>query len=801
MTVLLQDVRYALRVLIKSPGFSLVSILTLALGIGANAAIFTVVNALLLKPLPYGAPDRLVTVWQDFRGRGGPVDEWATPGNYADWRQARKLFDQIAVITNWGPALTGSGEAEMIPGEQVSHEYFEVLGISPAMGRGFAQTDDVPNARRVVIIGHDLWQRRFGSNPSAVGQVVQLAGESHEIIGVLPQGFRPVIQPLAQVWRPLRLNTATPSRGAIILRSVARLPEGLDTIKAQAAATTLAKQLEATYPDSNAKVGISIVPLHDRVVGNIRPGLLAILGAVGFVLLIACANIANLLLARGSARGRELAVRVALGAARGRVIRQLLTESVLLAAIGGIAGLLLGMWTAEALVAIAPQNSPLSGAVHLDGRVLTFVGVLTLFTGLLFGMAPAWQSSRRDVTHSLKDGGRGSAGVSGRAIRKALVIAEVALALVLLTGAGLLLQTFVRLQAADLGFRTENVLVGFFNPPRAKYQNMQQYIAFYDQVLARATALPGVRTAALASVLPLGGDNDTDFQIEGRAPATSPGDATVTWYRLVSASYFDAMGMRMLRGRGFEPREASPAVVVNETFVRRYFPGQDAIGRRVRFGDGAAPWAEIVGVVADARVRGARGESRVETFVPYWQMSEQGMNVVLHTAGNPMGLAESVRKIVGEVDRDVPVSSIRTLDQIVGMSIQEPKFFATLALAFGVLAVALAGIGIYGVMAYAVDQRTAEIGVRMALGAAPMEVFRLVIGDGLRLAAAGIVVGAAGAYLVARWLKTMLFEVEPGDPATLAATATVLILIAIAACVIPARRATRVDPMVALRAE
>ncbi len=800
MHALWQDIRYAFRMLIKSPGFSLVSILTLALGIGANAAIFTVVNALLLEPLPYGAPDRLVTVWQDFRGRGGPVDEWATPGNYADWRQASGLFEQVAVITNWGPALTGSGEAEMIPGEQVSHEYFEVLGISPAMGRGFAQTDDVPNARRVVIIGHDLWQRRFGSSPSALGQIVQLAGEPHEIIGILPQGFRPIIQPLAQVWRPLRLNTATPSRGAIILRTVARLPAGMDIGKAQAAAATLAKQLEAAHPDSNQGVGINIVALQDRVVGNIRPGLLAIHGAVGFVLLIACANIANLLLARGSARSRELAVRVALGAARVRVVRQLLTESVLLATIGGVAGLFLGMWTADALVAIAPQNSPLSTAVHLDARVLTFVVVLTLLTGLLFGIAPAWQSSRRDVTHSLKDGGRGSAGVSGRAIRKALVIAEVALALVLLTGAGLLLQTFVRLQAADLGFRTENVLVGAFNPPRARYQKMEQYIAFYDQVLERAAALPGVRTAALTSVLPLGGDSDTDFQIEGRPASTSPADATVTWYRLVSASYFDAMGMRVLRGRGFQPREATPAVIVNETFVGRYFPGQDAIGRRVRFGANS-PWAEIVGVVADARVRGARGESRVETFIPYWQMSEPGMNVVLHSAGNPMALAESVRRIVAEVDRDVPVSNIRTLDQIVGMSIQEPKFFATLGLTFGILAVALAGIGIYGVMAYAVSQRTAEIGVRMALGAAPMEVFRLVIGDGLRLAAVGIALGAGGAYLVSRWLETMLFEVEPGDPATLAVTATVLLVIAVAACVVPARRATRVDPMIALRAE
>ncbi|MEO5894240.1 MAG: ABC transporter permease [Vicinamibacterales bacterium] len=799
MATTLQDLRYATRLLLRTPGFAVVAVLTLALGIGANTAIFTVVNALLLKPLPYAHPDRLVMVWQDFRARSGPIDEWGTPGNYVDWRAQTEVFEEIAMIGGWRPTLTGGPEAEPLAGEQVTHEYFSVLGVAPVLGRNFSADDDVPKAPRVTIISDQLWKRRFGGQASALGQTITLSGVPHDIVGVLPAGFRPIIAGAAELWRPMQLNTATPSRGAITLRSIARLPEGVSVDRAQVLATALARQLETQYPKSNEKVGFHLTPLHARVVGDIKPGLLALLGAVAFVLLIACANIANLLLARGSARGRELAVRLSLGAARGRVIRQLLTESILLAAVGGILGMLLGVWAVDALIAIAPADAPRVSEIRLDLTVFAFAALLTIVTGVLFGLVPALHSSRADVTRALKDGSRGSSAAGGRQIRRSLIVAEVALALMLLTGGGLLLQTFVHLQQADLGFNPEGLLVGAVNPPNASYNTPARHLAFYDQVLEKASTLPGVRKAALASVLPLSGDSDTNFLIEGRPAPRTSSETPVTWYRLVSASYFDTMGMQLRRGRAFERREAMPSVVVNETMAKKFFPGEDPIGHRINLGGEGTQWFTIIGVAADARARGAREAPKVETFVPYWQLTEPGMVVVLKTDGNPTQLTSSLKQVVAGIDRNVPIANVTTLATMVGESIEQPRFFATLAAAFAFLALVLAAIGIYGVMAYAVEQRTMEIGVRMALGAKPSEVFRLVVADGLKLTALGIGVGLAGSIVLARWLRTLLFGVAPGDPLTLAATAGVLLLVAAVACYIPARRATRVDPMVALR--
>ena len=791
---------HALRALARAPGFVVVAVLTLALGIGATTAVFTVVNALVLRPLPYPAADRLVMLWQDLRARGGPPDEWASPGNVVDWQSRLPQIERLAAIGGWRPTFVGDAEPEALTGEQVSHEYFSVLGRPPMLGRDFAADDDVPNARRVVLIGDGLWRRRFGADPGVVGRVVTLAGEPHEVIGVLSADVRPVVAAGAEVWRPLRLNRAAPVRGAVFLRTVGRLAAGTTLAQAQGAATALATRLEAEYPEANQKTGFLVQPLADRVTGQIRPALVALASGVGFVLLIACANIALLSIARASGRRRELATRIALGAGRGRIVRQLVTESLVVAAVGGLAGLVVAVWGVDTLVAMAPTDAPRLDEVSIDLSVFAVAALLTMATGVLVGLAPAWQASLAAAAPALKEGGRGTAGGAGRSLRRLLVTAEVALALVLLTGGVLLIETFTRLQSADLGFRTDGVLVGAIELPQASYDSREKIRALYDQVLERAAAIPGVRRAALTSVLPLdGGDSDMSFDIEGRPPPASPSAAPVTWYRLTSAGYFDAIGMHLLRGRSFAEHEAAPTVVVNETFVRRFFPGEDPLGRQVRFGPQSPAYA-IVGVVADVRGRGAREDTRAETFIPYWHLAEGGMNIVLSGA-TPGAWAAPLRAAVSQADANLPVVGVRTMAEMLGASIDQPRFLATLAGGFAALAVVLAALGIYGVMAYAVAQRTTEIGVRMALGARASGVFRLVVGDGVRLAAIGVVLGVVGAVLAARAIATQLFGVVPTDPLRLAGAAAALIAVVVVACVVPAWRAMRVDPIEALRAD
>ena len=794
-----RDLRYAIRWLWRSPAFTVPAALTIALGIGATAAIFSVVHAVLLAPLPYSAPDRLVMVFQDMRARGGPANEWATPGNLADWLAAKDVFSSVASIRQFLPTLTGMGEPEPLVGELVTQQYFDVLGTRMEKGRTFRPEEAVPNAGRVVIISHGAWQRRFGGDPNVIGRRLTLSGEPHEIVGVLPAGFRPVIVSNAEVWRPERFSLTTPSRGAVVLRVVARLAPGLTLASAQTRATALAAVLEQKYPEFNRNVGFGVVPLQDQVVTDVRPGLLVLSAAVLFVLLIAALNVANLLLARGSNRVRELGVRMALGASRGRVVRQLLTESVLLSVIGGALGIGISLLGVEALVGLAPDGSPRLDEVHVNGTVLLFAGAMTIVTGLLFGLVPALQASREGRTTAVNSASRGAVGGPGRWTRRLLVVGEIAVALMLLVGGGLLLRTFVSLQRSDLGFDPTDVTVGLVLPPAVKYPGPPALVAFYDQVLERAQTLPGVRVAALASVLPLaGGDSDMDFHIEGAPPPRTSDEAPVSWYRLVSASYFEALGIKPRRGRLFAAREPTPEVVINEALARNRWPGEDPLGRRVRFGaDG--PWFTIVGIVGEVKHLGPRAAPRNEIFIPYWQFTERGMNVVLKAAGGAERLVRPLKDAVAQIDKEVPVSAIGPMTQMVADSIQRPRFLATLVVLFAGLAALLSAVGIFGVLSYTVAQRTGEIGVRLALGASPHQVVWLVLGDGLRLAAIGVVIGVGVSLLLTPALGTLLYGVSPADPLTFALMSVVLFAIAGLASAIPARRATRVSPVTALR--
>jgi putative ABC transport system permease protein len=794
----MRDVRYAIRVLWRSPAFTLPAVLTLALGLGATTAIFSVVHGVMLTPLPYASPGGIVTVWQDMRARGGPEQEWASPGNLADWSAETTLFSSVASIRQLPTTLTGMGEPEPILGEQVTRAYFDVLGVQPAMGRGFRPDEAVPNAPRVVVLSHGMWVRRFGSS-NVLGQRITLGGEPHEIVGVMPAGFRPVIVGDAEIWRPERFNMVTPARGAVVLRVVARLAPGVSIDRARTQAAMLAATLEARHPEFNKGVGFSIVPLQDQVVSDVRPGLIVLSGAVLFVLLIAAVNVANLLLARASNRTRELGVRMALGASRTRLIRQLLTESLLLAVVGGILGIGVALVGIPALLALAPSGLPRMGEVGLSLPVLLFAVAVTTLTGLLFGLIPALQASRDRGPAAVTTSGRGAVGGPGRRTRRLLIIGEVAVALVLLVGGGLLLRTFAALHKSDLGFDPTDVTVGFVVPPAARYPDQPSRVAFYDQLLERAQAVPGVRTAAIASVIPLtGGDSDMDFQIEGAAPPRTPDESPVTWYRVVSAGYFDAMGIRLVRGRGLNPRDPAPEVVVNETIAKNYWPGQEPTGRRVRFRpDG--PWFTIAGVAADVKYQGARGESRNQMFIPYWHFSEGAVSVVLKAPGGADRFVRPLKDAVAQVDKDIPVSRIVPMTQLLAVSVERPRFLALLVALFAGLAAVLSAVGILGVMSYLVAQRTSEIAVRLALGARSREVLWLVLGDAVRLAAIGVILGLGASLLLTPSFGTLLYGVSPFDPLTLALTSGALLAVAALASAIPARRATRVSPVDALK--
>jgi predicted permease len=804
-----QDLRYGVRMLSKNPGFTVVAVLALALGIGANSAIFSVVNTVLLRPLPYQDPDRLVMVWEDRSKNGFPRDTPAV-ANYIDWRDQNQVFEGMAAIATQSFNLTGAGDPERIEGRRVSANLFALLGVRPQLGRAFLPEEDRAGGNRVVVMSHALWQRRFGSDANIIGKPLTLNGESHTVVGVMPPGFQFPSRD-DELWAPIAFTSQeAASRGRHFLEVIARMKPGVELQQAQAELNTIAARLQQQYPNTNTNVGAAVVSLHEQLVGDIKPALLVLLGAVGFVLLIACANVANLLLARAAVRQKEITIRVALGASRSRLIRQFLTESVLLAALGGAVGLLFSVWGVSLLKAFIPENISQAAAITIDGRVLGFTLLVSLLTGLVFGLAPATQTSNFNLNETLKEGGRDStSGSRGNRLRGLLVVAEVAVSLILLIGAGLLINSFLRLRGVDPGFRPDNLLTMRIVLPDTKYPDQARRSAFYTELLNRVEALPGVRSAAVANWIPLVRQGDSiGFSIEGR-PDPGQGQRPSVVTRVTSPHYFQTMSIPLLRGRSFgeQDRADSPAVaVISETMARRFWPDRDPLGQRITPGapDSVDPndWLTIVGIAKDVRQTELVADPKPQMYLSYVQVGFFApRHLVVSTAVEPSGLAASVRKAVWEIDKDQPVSNVKTMEEVLSQSIARQRFSMLLLGIFAAVAVALAAVGIYGVMSYSVAQRTHEIGIRMALGASRRDVLRLTVGQGLKLVLVGIAVGLAAALALTRVMSSLLFGVGATDPATFVIISLALVGVAALASYIPARRATRIDPMVALRYE
>lgn len=804
METFFRDIRFGVRSLLKRPGFTFVAIITLGLGICANSAIFSVVNGVLWRPLPYPNPQQLVMVWENHKARGGPEREWFSPSDFNDWRDQNSTFSHLSALNNWAPTLTGRDEPEALVGALVSHDMFNLLGVTPMLGRSFLPEEDQPKAPNVVMLSHELWQRRFNSDSTIVGKTISLSQENYAVIGVMPAGFQFPVIPNTELWRPMR-PVINPScqRGCFVLRVIGRMKPDTTIEKVQADTGTVAARLAAQYPDTNSKVGAAIVPLHEQLVGNIRRPLLVLLASVGFVLLIACANVANLTLARAATRGREMALRSALGAGRGRMIRQLLTESAVLASAGGVVGLALASGLLRLLLSLSPPGTPGLEKIGIDIYVLGFTFLIAVVTGLFFGLAPALQLSKTDLNNSLKDTGKGVPGGSrGGRLRSALVIAEIALALILLIGSGLLMKSFILLQRVDPGFNPEHLITLRLILNRTSYPNPPQLTDFYSQLLDRVKAMPGAQSAALISTLPLSGNNsDTSFLIEGQPPPP-PNQEPTAWYNSVSPDYFRAMELRFIKGRSFtdSDNDKSPLVVIiSETMARRYFPNEDPLGKRI--GRGPDRWREIVGVVRDVKHFGLDLETQPTMYFPMRQVPARAMNLVVRTSGDPLGLAPSLRAQVWAGDRNLAIANLGTMNDLVSASVVQQRFILLLLACFATLALLLAAVGIYGVMSYAVTQRTHEIGIRMALGASMTEVLKLILRNGIALTLIGVAIGLAFALALTRLMTSLLFGVTPTDATTFAMVSAALVLVALVACFIPARRATKVDPLIALRYE
>jgi putative ABC transport system permease protein len=803
----LNDLRYAVRLQRKNPGFTIVAVIALALGIGANTAIFSVVNTVLLRPLPYKDPERLVMVWEEATKAGYPTDTPAA-ANFVDWRDQNQAFEGMAAIADESFNLTGSGDPERLEGRRVSANLFPLLGVEPQLGRVFAAAEDQPGSERVVVLSYKLWQRRFGGDAGIVGKTLNLNGAGYTVVGVMPARFQ---FPTAddEAWVPIAFTQEdATNRGRHYLEVVGRLKPSVTLNQAQAEMSTIATRLQQQYPQSNTDLGAVITPLHEHLVGDIRPALLILLGAVGLVLLIACANVANLLLARAAVRQKEIAVRVALGARRWRLIRQFLTESVSLSVLGGLVGLAIAYGGLMVLKSFIPENISQAREISIDYKVLGFTLLVSVGTGLIFGLAPALQSVRFNQMETLKEGGRDAAtGGSGKRLRGLLVMAEVAISLVLLIGAGLLINSFLRLRNVDPGFRAENLLTMRIVLPEPKYEKRVRRSVFYTDLVQRVQSLAGVRSAAVTTNLPLYRQgNSISVSIEGK-PEPPPGQEQIVVTRMISPSYFDTMTIPLLKGRGLTDQDTddSPNVaVISETMARRYWPGEEPVGKRLAIGKVRSPadLIQVIGVAKDVRQFELTADPKPQMYLTYRQFGFFDLrDLVVKTDVDPASLAATVRNAVWEIDKDQPVSNIRTMEDILGDSIARQRFSMLLLAIFASVALVLAAVGIYGVMSYSVAQRTHEIGIRMALGAQTSAVLKLAVGYGLKLVGAGIIIGLIASFALTRVMSTLLFGVTATDPTTFMLISLLLIAVAAIASYLPARRATKVNPIIALRYE
>jgi len=802
-----QDLRYGLRMLVSNPGFTIVAVVALALGIGANSAIFSVVNTVLLKPLPYRNPDALVMVWEEATHLGFPFNT-PSPANFIDWREQNTVFESMAAMAQKSFNLTGAGEPERFDGRRVSANLFTLLGVEPVLGRTFRAEEDQPGSR-VVILSYGVWQRRFGGDSGVIGRPVNLNGESYTVIGVMPGSVDlPSIDNWHdQLWVPIAFTSEdAASRGNHYLEVIARLKPGITQKQAQAEMSTIAARLEQQYPAENTRIGATVQSLHERVVGNIKPALLVLLGAVAFVLLIACANVANLLLARAAVRQKEIALRLALGASRARLTRQFLAESVLLAAMGGACGLALSFVALHVLKIFIPTSISQAQAISMDAKVLIFTALVSLVTGLIFGLAPATQASNFNLNDTLKEGGRDSgAGSRGNRIRNLLVISEVAISFLLLIGAGLLISSFLHLLKLDPGYRADHLLTMKIVLPETKYPDKERRAPFFRELIRRVQTLPGVQSVAVASNLPLTYNGDSmPIGIEGRADPP-PDQMPDVILRVVSPGYFSTMGIPLVQGRDFTEQDKPDAVrvaVISEKTARHFWPGESPIGKRFKPGlvTGDSPWREVVGVVKDVRQNDFVAEPKMQMYMAHEQVGSFAPNaVVVRTSVDPQSLGTAVRKTVWEIDKDQPVSDIRSMEEIVSEAVARQRFSMVLLGVFAMLALVLAAVGIYGVMSYSVGQRTHEIGIRMALGAQRSDVLKMAVGQGLRLVLIGVAIGVVSAAVLTRVMTSLLFGVSATDPVTFIAISLLLISVALLASYIPALRAARIDPMVALR--